>query len=304
MKQSFVLIVLAILLLVPAEALALSDHIEYNINVSNDGSASWKIIQATDITSTVDSCEAYEQKILSIVNSAKGRTGRDMEVDMTSLQMKTEIHWESLSQTIEYVFRWENFSTVKDSQISFGDVFSDNFFSAFYGDGELSVTYPQEYSISAISLLPNEQTNSPQTLTWYRTQDFLSQKPRIVLANQGVISDAGLTLTAIVALCGGTISAIAVGFFLYNRMRSRGKNLSEVVAASQWQEGEDSKQKILKLLNLSGGNIKQSDICTKLRFSRTKTSLLLAEMEKNNQVRRTKKGKTKIVYIESGAAKK
>jgi hypothetical protein len=303
MKQAFVFIVLFIILFSPAEALAVSDHIEYNISVNRDGSASWMIIQATDLNSTIDSCEEFEQRLLSIINNAKDHAGRDMALNMSSLQIKEEIHWETSSQTIEYIFRWENFSIAKEGKITFGDVFSDNFFSKFYGDGELWVTYPQGYSVSLGSLLPNEQANSSQTLRWYRTQDFLAGKPNIALTEQDKVANEGLPLAAIAVVCSGVLGVVAIGFLLFNLRRNRKDNPSQIVAPSQWQEVEDNKEKILQLLKFSGGSIKQSEICTKLKFSRTKTSLLLAEMEKNNQVRRTKKGKNKIVYIEKGTVR-
>jgi len=297
MKQAFILIILFIILFPQADALAVSDHLEYNINVTRDGSASWTIIQATDINSTVDSCDEFEQRLLSIINNAKDHTGRDMALDMSSLQMKEEIHWETSSQTIEYVFRWENFSIVKDGKITFGDSFSGNFFSKLYGDGELCVTYPQGYSALA-SPLPNEQANSSQTLRWYRAQDFLRGEPNIVLAEQDGVTNEGLPPIAVVAAYSGVLGVIAIGFLLFNLKRNRKENLTQTAALPKWQGVEDNKEKILQLLKFSGGNIKQSEICTNLKFSRTKTSLLLAEMEKNNQVRRTKKGKNKIVHIE------
>jgi uncharacterized membrane protein len=64
-----------------------------------------------------------------------------------------------------------------------------------------------------------------------------------------------------------------------------------------WKELPNSEEKILQLLKQSHGGIKQSEICIQLKFSRAKTSLLLAKMEKNDQVRRDKKGKNKIVHI-------
>jgi uncharacterized membrane protein len=303
MKQALVFIVLFIILLSPAEALAASDHIEYHISVNRDGSASWTIIQATDINSTVDSCEQFEQRLLSIINNAKEHTGRDMALNMSSLQIKDEIHWETSSQTIEYSFQWENFSTAKEGKITLGDVFDNNLFSKLYGDGELWVTYPQGCSVSSASPPPNEQTNSSQTLRWYRTQDFISGKPDIVITEQYEATNAGLPLTALAIVGSGALGAVAIGFLLLNLRRNRKQSSSQTVALPQWQDVEDNKEKILQLLKFSGGSMKQSEICTKLKFSRTKTSLLLAEMEKNTQVRRTKKGRNKIVYIEKGTVR-
>jgi len=93
-----------------------------------------------------------------------------------------------------------------------------------------------------------------------------------------------------------TIAAISTGFLLLNHRRIR-KQSPQLPQPLPIRDTQDNKEKITQLLKNEGGKIKQSEICTKLRFSRAKTSLLLAEMEKNNQVRRDKKGKNKIVYI-------
>ena len=67
------------------------------------------------------------------------------------------------------------------------------------------------------------------------------------------------------------------------------------------QESKNSEEKVLDLLKASREGKKQSDICTELKFSRAKTSLLLAEMEKTNKIVRNKKGKNKIVYYNKKA---
>jgi uncharacterized membrane protein len=67
------------------------------------------------------------------------------------------------------------------------------------------------------------------------------------------------------------------------------------------QENKNSEEKVLDLLKASHEGKKQSDICTELKFSRAKTSLLLAEMEKTNKIVRNKKGKNKIVYYNKKA---
>ncbi len=73
MKQTIAFVVIVIVFLLPVEALAVSDHIEYNIAINKDSSATWKIIQVTDIDSTVDSWEEFEQRLLSTIETARER---------------------------------------------------------------------------------------------------------------------------------------------------------------------------------------------------------------------------------------
>jgi hypothetical protein len=217
-----------------------------------------------------------------------------MALDFTSLEMKTDMHWETSSQTIEYIFRWENFSTGENGKIVFGDTLRGNFFSIFYGNGELYVTYPPQYSVNSASPQPDEQNNFTQTLHWYRTQDF-STTSDITLTESNSVNN--LPLPILVVAFSGVLGAMATGFLIFNIRRQRKLNSPKTIEPEPWKEPQNSEEKILQLLKQSGGGVKQSEICTKLKFSRAKTSLLLAEMEKTNQVRRDKKGKNKIVHI-------
>ena len=288
MKQTLAFIAIAIILFWPAESLSTTtDHIEYNINLNIDGSATWKIIQVTDMNSTIDTFEQFQQRILTAINTARDSTARNMALDFSSLEMKTDMHWETSSQTIEYIFRWENFSTGKDGKIVFGDAFTNNFFSIFYGNGELYVTYPSQYSINSASPHPDEQNNSTQTLHWYRTQDFPTT-PDITLTKNNSVDNLPLAILEMV-FSGVLGIVLIIGFLLFNHRRQRKLNPAKVMEPVSWKELPNSEEKILQLLKQSHGGIKQSEICIQLKFSRAKTSLLLAKMEKNDQVRRDKK---------------
>ena len=298
MKQSIAFIVIVIVFLLPVETLAVSDHIEYNIAISKDSSASWKIIQVTDIDSLVDSWEEFEQRLLSTIETARERTNREMALDFTSLIMTTEIHWETSSKTTTYTFRWLNFSVIEQGQISFGDVFGAKFFTSLYGDGELYVTYPADYGVSSVSFRPDEREDSTQLLHWYRTQDFLigEQNISLEIISDGSDSNVNLNLLVVAVLGVGGLGAAVAGVLIFKQRNGKREMQRKLDAPFLWQNAESDQDKILHLLQSSGGSLKQSEVCDKLRFSRAKTSLLLAEMEKNSLVRRYKKGKNKIIF--------
>ena len=297
MKKAVVFIVLSTLLLLPVQSVCGSDHLEYNVHVKTDGSALWKIIQATDIDAATESWEEFEDRIFFTVKAASNSTGRDMAVDLTSLEMKTEILWEASSKTIKYSFCWQNFSLTEEGQISFGDVFSAGFFSLLYGDGELYVVYPAEYDLKSISSPPNERDDSTQTLHWYRSQDFLSGEPRVLLASRDAGSNENSSLLTAALLGLAALSTVAIGLFIFKQRRKGEEKLSGLDEFSYWQKAQSDQEKILQLLRSSGGSLKQSVVCDKLRFSKAKTSQLLTKMEKNRLVMRRKKGKNKIVFL-------
>jgi len=297
MKKAVVFFVLSTMLLLAVQSVYGSDHLEYNIHVKSDGSALWTIIQATDIDAATEIWEEFEDRIVFTIKAASNSTGRDMSVDLTSLKMKTEICWEASSKTIEYSFCWQNFSLTEEGQISFGDVFSDGFFSLLYGDGELYVIYPAEYDLKSISLPPNERDDSTQTLHWYRSQDFLFREPSVMLASRAAGSNENSTLLMGAILGLAALSVTATVLFIFKQRRKGKEKLSGLDEFYSWQKVESDQEKILQLLRSSGGRLKQSAVCDKLRFSRAKTSQLLAKMEKNSLVMRRKKGKNKIVFL-------
>ena len=297
MKRAFIFSVLITALVIPATAFALSEHIEYNISINNDGSASWHIIHVTDIDSPFTNWEEFEQKLDTVISTAKNATARPMALDLASLEMKTEIQWETSSRTTEFTFIWQNFSILKESQIVFGDVFAENLFTDLYADGELYITYPQEYRVSTASPLPNDQNNASKTLHWYRTQDFTTNPiVELILHSEGS-NQENTSLGTIAILSSAGIGAAVVGVLILSQKRKRKNNSTQTSEPKEWQRIVDSKEEILQLLKTSGGSLRQSEICTKLKYSRAKTSILLTEMEKNNQIRRDKKGKNKTVYI-------
>ena len=299
MKRAIVFVVLALVLFLSAGAFAVSEHIEYGVSVGEDGSAVWTIVQVTDIDSSVDGWEEFEEQVLYTIGAAKNGTGREMGLDFASLEMNTQINWETSSKTIVYVFRWVNFSVVEDGQIRFGDVFFDGFFSFLYGDGELYLTCPSEYVLGSSSFRPDQWDDSAHAFHWYRTQDFLVGAERILLVRRDAVSADFFNPFAAAVLGSAVMGVAVIGFFIFKRRMRPQEGLLKP-AELPLHQSESDQEKILQLIDSSGGNLKQSEVCDKLRFSRAKTSLLLAEMEKNSLVRRSKKGKNKIVFRMEG----
>jgi hypothetical protein len=289
--QALASLALITMLLFSAQALSNSNHTEYIITINLDRSATWRIIQVTDSNYTADDLERFQQTIITTINLAEERAKRDMGLDLTSLEIKLDMHWETSSQTIEYLFRWENFSTITDGKLAFGDTFSADFFSTLYGEGELYVNYPSDYSMMPTSSLPSEQNSQTQTLHWYRTQDLTATQSQVAFTKNEAATANPAFILPLAAL--GFIVTATVGFLLFNRRRH---GTPQIFPRLPLQETRNSEEKVLELLKASREGKKQSDICTELKFSRAKTSLLLAEMEKTNKIVRNKIGKNKIVY--------
>lgn len=284
-----------ILLLLPLYVAKGQNYFEYTVQIKSDGSAVWMITYISSANATVDTFDVFQQKIFDLVESAASITNREMAVDETSLQINTTISLES--KTTEYTFVWQNFSIVQGSQVSFGDVFQvNNFFGRLYGDAALQLTYPPEFAVKKVLPIPFERQDSADMMKWSRTQDLVTNKVSIVLTSDsqtGNGTSIGWQFYGIVAaiIAVGIILSL-VGFFRFKRRKN-----NSATSAPKESPIMSEEDKVLKLLKSVGGSMRQSEITEQSRFSKAKTSQLLATLEKKGSITRYKSGRDKIVAL-------
>jgi hypothetical protein len=280
------------------------EFVQYQVQINSDGSAAWIITQASDLNGTIDSWRGFQQRVDNLVSAAADQTQREMGVDPNSLQLNTI--WENQSQTTEYQFTWLNFSIVQQGRLVFGDVFHlTNFFSQLYGNGELQINYPQNFSVVSVSPQPNGGSTAPFMLDWLGTQFFVNGNPNIILAaatpsptpNQ-TDNNGGWKLYAII----GSVTAIAVaaaliGIYLFKRNKNKKQAATSPSRRIAPPVVESEGEKILHTLQANGGSAFQSAITEQCKFSKAKTSQLLTALENKGLVTRYKKGRDKIVTL-------
>ena len=297
-------ICMLLLLLLPLYKADCQNYIEYSVQINSDGSALWKVTNFSDVNATVDTFQDFQQRAFNLVNSAASLTHREMSLDENSLQINTTIS--SDSKVTEYSFTWLNFSIIQGNEIIFGDVFQvNNFFSQLYGDAALQISYPSTFTVKSVTPPPYEQDDSDKTLSWARTQDLVDSESSIVLTSalsNGNSNQHGwqqYTIIGAILVVGAVLSF--VGFYTFRRRRINGKSETNAILPETSQfESEDDK--ILKILKSNGGSMRQSDINDKCRFSKAKTSQLLAALEKKGVITRYKNGRDKIVNLNQKVA--
>jgi uncharacterized membrane protein len=293
------LITMAFILIIASSGRAQAQtYTQYKIQLNSDSSATWTITQVSGINGTADTWTGFQEKITALVNAAASQTNRPMSIDDSSLQMST-FFTSNDSKTTEYTFTWLNFSITENGRLIAGDVFGvAGFFDKLYGDGELQINYPANYTLESVTPTPDQKDTSTQTLEWLGTQFFVTEKPSIVLkaqerapANSG--QQPSYVLLASVSAVAVIAAVIASWFFLINR-RHKAKE-KPVVATLTLPETEE--EKVLRVLRSNGGSAYQSAITEQCRFSKAKTSQLLTALERKGIVRRYKKGRDKIVNL-------
>jgi len=285
------------LCLIPYGKVYSQNQIEYRIQIDSDGSATWVI--RTIGTEVLVNFSEFENKVTSLVETAKAETGRDMVAVRDSFSMT--FNYSGSYSVVEYRFCWKNFSKVEDMKIIIGDVFqSENFFPQLYGDGEVYITYPSEYIIETVSPPPYERDDFHQTLRWLGTNDFTNELPVIVLREKSVTPGFFENLRENAIVIAGLLTAAAgssIGFYVFRHYRKKEKEIVKIPELPTPLGIESAEDKIVKLLKSSGGSLYQSAITDQCKFSKAKTSQLLAVLENRGIVSRYKKGRDKIVTL-------
>lgn len=277
---------------------------DYTIQIQDNGSCTW-IIRQTG--SGIDpSYDLFISKVRIVIDAAENLTGRNMSARADSLKMAANI---SGSYTdVTYQFEWESFGEIEETSMVIGDVFEvENVFELLFGDGTVLVTYPSQYAVEAVNPTPREQNASLQTMEWYGTLDFAKGEPKITLKEKTTTSDFAdllwqnmITIVAVVALIVG--SAAAFYTFRHKNSKKKEANIPKPAQDISLLGIENNEDKVLKLLKASGGTLHQSDIAEQCRFSKAKTSQLLAILENKGRIKRYKTGRDKVVVLQENEA--
>jgi uncharacterized membrane protein len=271
-----------------------SNTVEYTVTIHNDGSASWIIVQVIDINAPSDDWWTFKNKVMSLVNEAQNITGRKMTADgWTITQLFSP---ETSIKKVRYEFSWSGFANYSDSQIVVGDVFQvSGFFDKLYGDGALYMIYPSERSVKEALPKPDGTYASIQMLKWISAKDFCAHAPKIVLISS--LPQQQVSYTSQLMILTLIVVAVPSTLFIFLKVRKRGQR---VIRQPVYGVLEGDEEKILKLIEASGGRIYQSIIVKECGFSKAKTSQILTTLEKKGVLRRVRKGRSKIVILEGG----
>lgn len=275
-------------------------QVEYAIQIQTDGSAAWIIKQTgTSIqASPIILYNTFYEKVMSIIENAENKTGRAMEI----VNPKITISVSGSYTIVKYEFNWINFSKTENAKIIIGDVFQvENFFQNLYGEGTVYITYPPQYNAESVSPAPHQQNATLLMLEWYGTKDFKKGEPNIILKEKSALPEPVNIIKQnewlIISLTALSI-VILVSIYTIKRQRKENKKLGTGKTEQPTVPRiENDEEKIIRLLNSAGGSLHQTAIAAQAKFSKAKTSKLLATLENKGIIKRYKKGRDKIVIL-------
>ncbi len=279
---------------------------KYEIQLAPDGSATWIIEETgTNLNSSLDTLLAFRSQIATIVDAAQNVTGRQMSAPDDAMSMTSAISGSYV--TVKYMFLWTNFSSVTDHAILVGDVFNaPDLFNELFGDGETQLTYPPDFGLRSISPQPKQQDDSLHTITWAGTIDFAPDSVRLLFSQEAATSSLPDFFSQYGILTVGIAVAAITGssVFYILRLRRKREPRSQEFSSLNHPTIETDEDKIQNLLRSSGGMMYQSAIVEECKFSKAKTSLLLATLEERGIIARERRGRDKVVVSVQGEEEK
>ena len=289
-----------------------TDNTVTRIDVQTDGSARWTVHIRTRLD-TDESVENYERfqgefranesglfdpfksRIERIVGRAGNATGRPMAA--TNFSATTSIQavprrW----GVVTFAFTWEEFAERRDDELVVGDAFESGLYIA--ENDSLKISGPDGYGVADVRPDPGKQQDG--TVTWSGRRDFTDNRPHVRYApSSGGThtgdADTNVDVFGVVPLVGGVLLLALVGGGVAYRLRR-----DDETPASTGSEPEPvtDEERVLQMLESSGGRMKQNDIVARVDWSKSKVSRLTGKLSDEGLVRKTQIGRENVVELD------
>jgi uncharacterized membrane protein len=285
--------------------------ISYTIAPAPDGSAAWTV-EYRALLPTGEDITAFERDVSdssvlpaddvrgvmerSAKNAAEA-TSRPMEIRNFSVSTLVQTTPTGTYGVIRYSFLWTGFTQPGD-RITIGDAFVGGLYLS--RETTLVIHMPKEYTVAGASPAPDF---SGSDLTWQGVRSFPPGEPRIVL--QPPQFPWPVVLPAIAAA--GTVSGLVVWYAVKRRKREPvavPNPRTDVALVNEIARFED---RILLLLQESGGELYQSDITTRLGAPKSTVSSALNILHDDGRIVKVRKGRENLIRLardENPAGKK
>lgn len=302
--KALYLSIILLLLAHTASAASVNDYkITYTIKVNEGGNAVWYVEYRTPLVSKedFDSFENYTKQLDSVylnefkelmqrsVSEAANATSRKMAAGGFTGKAEVESAPTGTFGVVRYSFTWVNFAKLDpDKNLNIGDVFIGGLYLS--KDNTLIIQYPSGYTIEQVEPQPDQVRDD---MVWYGLRTFKAGEPAVILSRS-----SSSWMPPVIA-----ISAVfIIAAFVYMR-KARGKNAvidaaAEPVAETLTEEAMmDVRDRIVKLLNESGGSLYQSEIGKKLDIPRSTVSAALNQLHDKKVIQKVKKGRENLIRL-------
>ncbi len=303
--KALYLSIIFLLLAHAASAATENDYkITYTININEGGNAVWYVEYRTPLVSKedFDSFDNYTKQLDSVylnefkelmqrsVSEAANATSRKMAAGGFTGDAKVESAPTGTFGVVRYSFTWVNFAKLDpDKNLNIGDIFVGGLYLS--KDNTLIIQYPSGYTIEQVEPPPDQVRDG--MVVWYGLRTFKAGEPAIILSRPSSSWMPPIIIVSVIFI---------IAAFVYVR-KTRGKNTEidaaaePVVEALTEADMMDVQDRIVKLLNESGGSIYQSEIGKKLDIPRSTVSAALNQLHDKKIIQKVKKGRENLIRL-------
>jgi uncharacterized membrane protein len=294
-------LVLAILLFVLSSGAAAQEYATtYTITVREDGSALWQMEYRTPLTTESDiaAFENYTRDLPSVYlpqvrtlmeySAAKASVVASRPMAISNLTGSAVVQTSPTGRygVVIYSFSWSGFAK-PDGTIAIGDAFAGGLYLA--KDNTLILRYPYGWSVTRSEPAPDQQRDG---LVWYGLRSFPPGEPRVTLERTPFPIIPVIVILMFVSFAGAAV-------MLYRRQKNRELPDEAEDPAPPLSEEETAgiEERIIRLLEASGGEQHQSEIVKALGLPKSTVSTALNTLHRNGVVQKVKKGRENLIRL-------
>ena len=279
------------------------------------------------VSAETDTFENFQLRADRLTSSGANVTGREM----VATGFQRDAYYDDANQKgiVEMSFRWEAFAQVSDDRIVVSDVFDGGF--GILDQQRLRIRTGESLQFAAVEPDPNS-IDSPGNLTgsewirWDGPVEFATGEPNVSLVPPGSELPTGqngnpdttadestqgsntmlpvfVTLLVLVGLGG-----VAIWYVSIRNQSARTTpattstdtdptaSVSEEIPVPE-EELLSDEDRVLKLLEENGGRMRQVSIVEETEWSKSKVSMLLSDMEDEDEISKLRVGRENIISL-------
>lgn len=221
----------------------------------------------------------FRRSVEGLVERAENSTGRSMQATNFSVNARVD-PLPVRRGVVTYTFSWSNFASTEEALMVdttlAGYILSE-------GDS-LVITYPERYSVANVS--PQPTSTSPNSVSWTGPRDFASNEPRLQLET---VAQGGSPISGPVLVIGAVLLLVLVALIVYVLREPTGDGGDEDVLSDT--------DRVMRILEEEGGEIKQKKIADETGWSAAKVSQITSNLEEEGRIEKLRMGRENIIKI-------
>ncbi|MEF8885788.1 MAG: hypothetical protein V5A44_11805, partial [Haloarculaceae archaeon] len=289
--------------------------VEYRLRLDDENTTEAFESVRSDIETNASAFTArFADGMSRTVASAENATGREMGLVNVTVSADRQTFGQEYG-VITYRFTWTNFATTDGDRLHAGDAIAELFLDS---ETALVLGYPEGYGVESVQPRPTE--NRTNAVVWRGPVDFGPEEPRLVVA-PGAGEGGGFPAT-LRFVAGAVVLLLAVvgGAWLYRERTTdvpppatgesadaAGAGESGGGAAAAADDGDEpeeppeellsNEERVIKLLDESGGRIKQQRIAEEFDWTDAKTSQVVGSLRDDDAVETFRIGRENVVTL-------